>query len=322
MIPNTPNFTEIAGFMAKRHDIYLQRAAGNPGPWIDDPVLLPDRSYNIFRELDKETLWIDENIRKPYAHHEHLWFMLCIARYINRPSTLEALIETAERHNVACWPSHPDFDLGEKYIATKPAGFDSSTLTWALHQIAKEGKVYADDHVVCAESHSKSPWYRRSIHMYVAEIVLGRLWEDRHEWTSYFELADWENLTLQTTWERFQQPRYIGWEPFMAYEVVVDLSHTRYLEGVPDIYTWANAGPDATRGLNWLYGREVNAKPPATQLTAEMCQLMTELNQYDEPEFNRVFGEYHPFTLRFKMSDVERSLCTYFKWRQGFNQPK
>lgn len=317
----TPRLAEIASFMALRHSIYLKRAAGVPGPWTDDPIMLSGRFCNIFRELDTVTIWIEENIRKPYADHEYLWFMLCIARYINWPPTLEALIEAAEKHNVPCWPSHPDFDLGEAYIATEPAGFTGSSMTWALHQCAKrQGKVYTGAYMIRAESDPSKPWYSWSKHKYIAEIVLGRLWEDRHEWTAMLEDQVDGGMTLEDCWTLFQNPRYVGWGPFMAYEVVTDLRHTRYLEQAPDIYTWANAGPGAIRGLNRLYGRDLNAKPKASQTNAEMLELMNDLNGYDEPVFNQVFGEPGQVPPRFEMRDIEHSLCEtdkYFRVKLG-----
>lgn len=297
----TPRLPEIAAFMAERHSIYLSRAAGKPGPWTQDPVLLEGRFCNIFRELDTVTIWIDENIRKPYADHEYLWFMLCIARYINWPPTLIYLI------NEGFWPDYEDFE--------------PSLLTKGLEKLAEGGeKVYTGAYMIRAESDPNAPWYSWSKHKYIAEIVLGRLWEDRHEWTAMLEDQVDGGMTLEDCWALFQNKRYIGWGPFMAYEVVTDLRHTRYLEQAPDIYTWANAGPGAIRGLNRLYGRDLSVKPKAEQTNDEMWVLMNELNKYDEPEFNRVFGEPNQVPPRFEMRDIEHSLCEtdkYFRVKLG-----
>jgi len=127
---------------------------------------------------------------------------------------------------------------------------------------------------------------------------------------------------LETVWEKFQQHRYIGWGPFMAYEVVTDLRHTRYLRNAPDIYTWANAGPGAIRGLNRLYGRELGAKPRPEQTNAEMFKLMKELNDLDEPGFNATFGEPCDVNPRFEMRDIEHSLCEFAKWERGYTRSR
>lgn len=302
----TPRINDIAAFMKARHDIYLDRKAGKPGPWTADPVLRDGRFCNIFRELDTVTIWIDQNIRQPYADHPHLWFMLAIARYINWPDTLEALIQ----HYPNAWPSSPDFEPRH--------------MTAALEHLASYGnKVYTGAYMIRAESDPSKEWYSWTKHRYIAEIVLGRLWEDREEWQRMLETTPGVLRAfnrLETVWEKFQQPRYIGWGPFMAYEVVTDLRHTRYLRNAPDIYTWANAGPGAIRGLNRLYGRDLAAKPRPEQTNAEMIELMRELNTLDARGFNETFG---PPQLgsphvgpRFEARDIEHTLCEFDKYER------
>jgi len=302
----TPRINDIAAFMKARHDIYLDRKAGKPGPWTADPVLRDGRFCNIFRELDTVTIWVEENIRKPFADHPHLWFMLAAARYINWPDTLEALIQ----HYPNAWPSSPDFEPRH--------------MTAALEHLASYGnKVYTGAYMIRAESDPSKEWYSWTKHRYIAEIVLGRLWEDREEWQRMLETTPGVLRAfnrLETVWEKFQQPRYIGWGPFMAYEVVTDLRHTRYLRNAPDIYTWANAGPGAIRGLNRLYGRDLAAKPRPEQTNAEMIELMQELNALDARGFNETFG---PPQLgsphvgpRFEARDIEHTLCEFDKYER------
>ena len=297
----TPRLNDIAAFMKARHDIYLDRKAGKPGPWTADPVLRDGRFCNIFRELDTVTIWIDQNIRQPFAGHEHLWFMLAIARYINWPDTLRHLMDDAEP---GTWPSEE--------------GFDPSKITKALEEYAVAGnKVYTGAYMIRAESDPSKEWYSWSKHRYIAEIVLGRLWEDRAAFTEVLEGK--RQATLEQVWNVFQQHRYIGWGPFMAYEVVTDLRHTRYLKDALDIYTWANAGPGAIRGLNRLYGRNLEAKPHPRQTNEEMHTLMQDLNRYDEPGFNATFGEPNGYTPRFEMRDIEHTLCEHDKYQRVAN---
>jgi len=303
----TPRINDIAAFMKARHDIYLDRKAGKPGPWTADPVLRDGRFCNIFRELDTVTIWIDQNIRQPYADHPHLWFMLAIARYINWPDTLRYLMDEAEP---GTWPDEE--------------GFEPAKLTKALEDYAAAGnKVYTGAYMIRAESDPSKEWYSWTKHRYIAEIVLGRLWEDREEWQRMLETTPGVLRAfnrLETVWEKFQQRRYIGWGPFMAYEVVTDLRHTRYLRNAPDIWTWANAGPGAIRGLNRLYGRDLAAKPRPEQTNAEMIELMQELNALDARGFNETFG---PPQLgsphvgpRFEARDIEHTLCEFDKYER------
>lgn len=309
-----PRINELSTFMKKRQNIYLKRKDGAEPPWTDDPILQTGRFCNVFREQDTVTIWIDQNIRKPYASHPHLWFMLCIARIINWPPTLAHLIRLAEVGNIPAWPSHPLFDCGENYIKDpiKNCGFTGSSLTWALHQIAKEGKkVYTGAYMIRAESNPNVEWYNWSKHKYIAEIVLGRLWEDRQDWEEFLK----NKPRLEEVWKKFQQPRYIGWGPFMAYEVVTDLRHTRYLYVAPDITTWANAGPGAIRGLNRMHSRELSEKPKPDDTNLEMYRIMTHMNGSQDlwpKHWNRL-----------EMRDIEHCLCEFDKYeRVGLGEGK
>jgi len=80
----------------------------DPFPWTRDPILQNFRFCCVRREDDRVTRWIKANIRDRFAGHEHLWFMLCAARIMNWPSTLEWLMdEDGPYHNA--WPSHENF---------------------------------------------------------------------------------------------------------------------------------------------------------------------------------------------------------------------
>ena len=91
-------------WMRERYAIWERRGRGQPKPWTSDPILQRFRFCNVFRELDTVTIWINENIRKPFADHEDLWFMLAIARTINLPATLKELIESPD-----AWPAAKNF---------------------------------------------------------------------------------------------------------------------------------------------------------------------------------------------------------------------
>lgn len=291
----TPRINDIAEYMRKRHQVYLDRKAGKPGPWSDDPILAGGRFCNVFRELDTVTIWVRKNIREAYPDQKHLWFMLAIARYINWPPTLEYLIR------------------GPHHAFPNMQDFEPANITKALEALAETGeKVYTGAYMIRAESDPNKEWYSWSKHRYIAEVVLGRLWEKRHRFN---DLLVKPGVTLERVWAMFQSPEFVGWGPFMAYEVVTDLRHTRYLKDAPDIYTWANAGPGAIRGLNRLYGRDLKAHPPASQTNNEMLMLMDELNGL-VPKVLSLSAVFGTSGQTFEMRDVEHTLCEFDKYER------
>ncbi|QIG74929.1 hypothetical protein EVC26_008 [Rhizobium phage RHph_I72] len=275
---------------------------GTHAAFSDDPILQQYRFCNVFRELDRVTAWIRFNIRRKWADHPNLWIMLAIARTINWPDTLQFLIDSQY-----AWPDNQDW---------KP-----EYLTRALEYYAKQGnKVYTGAYMIRAESDPKKEWYSWSKHRYIAEIVIGRLWEDRTEFQEYLERPpEVDSLTgvtptLHGAWSMFQQPRYIGWGPFMAYQVVVDMRWTRYLENAPDINRWAALGPGSRRGLNRLAGRPVDYPLKQEDGLEEMRALWAEQDR-----------RRAPWVPPIDLSDIQNALCEtdkYLRVKNGEGKPR
>lgn len=279
------NVKQFAAFMVARQQVLLRRKAGLPAPWTDDPVLRDNRFCNVFREDDRVTIWIREHIREPFADHPNLWFMLAIARIINWPPTLDYLIKVP-----GAWPVDDD-------------NFDPQSIEDVLTGLAADKqKVYTGAYMIRSEPGSK--------HRYIAHTVLGRLWGDREKLRPEIEAQD----TLQGAWSLLQPDRYVGWGPFMVYEWVTDLRHTRYLRSAQDIYSWANAGPGAIRGLNRLHKRMLGAATPAAQCCIEMQTLLSRANYCWGGEFSKTFLTYLDDRPRFEMRDIEHSLCEFDKY--------
>lgn len=276
-------------------------ALSERGPFTEDPILAQYRFCNVFRELDRVTEWIRRNIREPFADHPDLWLMLAIARYINWPETLQTIIASG---NLA-WPQHDHRDT-----------FRPEVLGEVLDGISKSGKkVYTGAYMIRAESNPKAEWYSWTKQQYVARIVIGRLWEDREMWRAVLEDQPEGGLEMAAVWEMFQAPRYIGWGPFMAYQVVVDMRWCNALLGsAPDINTWAALGPGSRRGLNRLAGRPVDFSLSQAQGLEEMRSI------WEEQDARRA-----PWVPRIDLSDIQNALCEtdkYLRVKQGEGRPR
>lgn len=257
-------------------------------PLTQDIILSEARFCNVFRELDRVTVWIDQNIRKPFAGHQDLWLMLAIARYINWPDTLQWLIK---QEKFDSWPTNSDFSPGE--------------LGHALDYLKATGaKVYTGAYMIRAESNENAAWYSWTKQQYVARIVIGRLWEDREAWRAMFHDQPDGGLTMEAVWSWFQAPRYIGWGPFMSYQAVIDMRWCPSLLGsAPDINTWAALGPGSRRGLNRLAGRDLE-HPLSQQAGLEEMRRI-----YEEQDAHRA-----PWVPRIDLSDIQNCLCETDKW--------
>ncbi|MEE8206883.1 MAG: nucleotide kinase domain-containing protein [Nitrospinaceae bacterium] len=206
--------------LCKDHD-------GQP-PYSDDPIIRDYRFCNVRREDDRGTIWIRENIRERYDEHPHLWLMLCIARQINWPETLDELISKL------AWPMVEAF-----YPAHMTAVMNDRK--------ARGEKVYTGAYMISAP-----PTKGADKQAYIAETVCGALWDRR---AAIERALSGSTTTLQEI--HGMLTRSNGWGPFMAYQAVVDMRFTPLLECAPDVQAWAAAGPGTIRGLNRLHGRPV-----------------------------------------------------------------
>ncbi|MBL8550604.1 MAG: hypothetical protein JNJ73_11525 [Hyphomonadaceae bacterium] len=275
----TLNAAPFWDWITERHNIYLKKARGEPRPWTDDPVLREFSFCNVFRELDKVTVWVRENWREPFAENENLWIAMCLARQINWPDTLAEIGFPEKTY---------DADAIQKALEKRQARIGPD---------GKPEKVYTGAYMISAPAGEYKGMRKPE---YTAQIVVGEVWRQREQFYDLFVRRN-EQPTMQAMHAWLKQFR--GWGDFMAYEVITDLRHTRYLKNAPDINTWAVAGPGAIRGLNRLHGRDYKRMMSQEQACAEMRELL-DMSKDNLPDF------IPPLELR----EIEHSLCETDKW--------
>lgn len=247
-----PSWADPAGVLEVRNS--LPPLSGDH-PLTDDQILREYKFCAAHRELDRVTRWIADHIRQPWAEHESLWLMLAVARLLNWPPTLMELIESE-----GAWPGHG-------------RAFDPRLMTAALEGLRSRGcKVETGAFMVSAGGIRDSrPWAGWSKQRYLAEAVIGGLWADRSEWARRFE----EFHAMESAWRTLvADPGYEGWGPFMAFQLVLEWRHTRYLRDAEDVMSWAALGPGSRRGLNRLHGRPVRFHLSQEQGVEEMRELL------------------------------------------------
>jgi len=229
------------GWIKERHQIYLNRAAGNPPPWTADPILANYKFTNPFRENDRVTVWMRENWTnlKDRRPAEQILFNTCLFRMVGTT-------EFAEEHGwVTDWNPEETKRLIEQRIARKQRTFTGAYI------ITNQGLKLPKSEVV-------------------VDKFLTPIWEDRTKITKSIQ----ENRSLELTHKMLGQYKGWGGGGFMAYEVVTDLSYTPVLHWPYDKFTWANAGPGAIRGLNRIHQRDLKKSLNSKQANDEMVDLL------------------------------------------------
>ncbi len=73
-----PEVQKFIGFIEERQSIYLKKEAGEPKPWTDNEFLQKFHFTNVFRDQDKATAWMIENIAKADAPYIDRLFNLAM----------------------------------------------------------------------------------------------------------------------------------------------------------------------------------------------------------------------------------------------------
>lgn len=282
----------------ERHMIYIKsKVYMHPKPWTEDQILQDYRFCNVFRELDTVTKEF-KAMFAPYALHDNLWFLYCLARQINWPETVQELVPLAV--DAINGPlSLPEYWNPEQVYrlmrARQAAGKKLYTGAYMLRgDIQREGQD------------NNKP-------RYTVYSVLDPVWkanDNSLDGINDPDLPKWMSIQDCTAW----LSEFSGWGGFLAYEVATDLRHTRYLKNAPDIMTWANAGPGAKRGLNRIFGRNLNKALSQEQALDEMRWLLGESKDW--------LKDYMP---SLEMRDIEHSLCEadkYLRVKHGEGRPR
>jgi len=267
-------------FMKERHTIYLKRQANKPWPWTQDEILQTYKFCNIFRELDTVTRWINDNWRVPFKDHPNLWFAMAVARQINWPDTLA--------------------EIGF------PLKWDSRRVKKIMYARQKrKQKVYTGAYMLTGGATNGKGLDKN---IYTVDKILSPLFKNK-------KLIPQKGDTLQEAWKRFLP--CMGFGPFIAFEVITDLRHTRYLKDATDIHTWANAGPGAYRGLNRIFDHKLDQKRPSEALSEMQFLLRKSKIKANWPNDNQ-----YP---KLEMRDIEHTLCEFDKYervRLGEGRPR
>lgn len=306
-------FRPLYDFMRKRHEIYLARQLRptQPDTWTKDEILRTYKFTNVYRELDRVTIWVRKHIREPFAKHQNLWFMLCIARQINLPSTIAHLQDASG----FAWP-HTDV-------------WDWKRAMQVLRGLARQGEqVYTGAYILNANGKNHPKLTPKEVAEFdkplmTCKLVLGDVWDERGKIHTYLHLGAADDTargkrrppSMQGTVQLLCN--YHGWGGFLAYEVACDLRHTHYLKDAPDVSTWAHAGPGAKRGIARLHGWDIDRRCYGMRSDVSLGHMRDLLDK---------IGDKWPDEWpRLEMREIEHSLCEFDKYervRLGQGRPR
>lgn len=298
---------EFFRYARERHAIYLARRRGDPAPWTVDPILQQYKFTNVFRELDRTTVWFRENVRDRMRTDPNVLLATVVFRWFNRIEAGEAIFLQRSLSGATAWDEFLATGSGEPLRAALLAYCDKgpySTGAYIIH--TPEGYSKLDGIIWCLVEFYKRDW---------------------QEFTEALCLEDW---TMEAACQYLEGSRFMG--DFMAYEVACDLRWTRLLERAPDIMTWASPGRGARRGARRVLGhidgedRVTYYKPSTGKMrvkslpAGESILLMRDLLARSQKKSN-----WPADWPAWEMREVEHTLCEFDKYervRRGEGRPR
>ena len=244
-------------WMAEREKIKLAKESGITKPWTMDPILQHFKFCNVRREDDRVTRWFAANWRNEF--------------YWDSPNFIPAMI----LGRTINWP----MTLGHLGF---PHKWDYDVMLSKLDEIQGKGeKVYTGAYMITAGP----PGVRKN------EWVLGNA-------DSYFtNIPVVDPKSIRRSWECLIEAKYPCVGPFIAGQVIADLKQTKHLKEATDWYTWAAIGPGSARGLNRLWGRDLNYSLSQNQGLFEMREVRQTLRRED-----------------LCLQDIQNCLCEFDKY--------
>lgn len=322
MIPRTKSVESglraFFDYAKARHLCYINKFVDPK--WITpDPILREYSFCNVFRELDKTTMWYAENVRKPLDKAKDgpkLVAATTLYRLFNRIETGEAFFR--DDNLLGGFSAFDDYCQTGRTTALKRA---------ALARLGKKGPFVTGSYIIAGPAGmSKLDGMLRVFDDFMKGKMpwTGKIGE--HDFRSAAALMRTRGASLQHAHEWFSQFDYFG--SFHSYEIVTDLRWTHLLSRAPDINTWANPGPGCKRGLNRVFGLDKKAPWDSKERILEHMDVVLEASEDYWPEFAHRMRDAAPklkTPMEWEMRDVEHTLCEFDKYertRAGEGRPR
>ena len=209
----------LFAFMKERHAVNVRRTLNQEPPWSNDPILRDYRFCNVYRNLDRVTMWIHSNWCEPHKGDPDLWFAMCVARLLNLPASMETV--------------------------GYPVPWDPVKFNRKLKRRRDAGnKCFNAAYIVSTNGISTDKLD------YITAEVLDPLWRNRKT------LRPREGDTLMS-WQ-LQLMMYNGMGNFISAQVVADIKYfDPHLLHAKDHASFAAPGPGSIRGLAVIEGHSV-----------------------------------------------------------------
>lgn len=278
------NANKLVGFykfMFDRHDIWFRRfILKQPAPWTMDPILKVWKFTNVWRQLDRGTVFLLDHLNdKSRMNYRHCLSDLWNIMHYRLFNNWEAQKELG---GFVAWE---DFNYDAWYTALRARHAGGKTVLCTAHNTCVYSGFPGADKIerVCLIA--------KRVHD-TAEDTLDKVLNAR---------------SLEQVFDVIRAVK--GYGPFLAYEVVSDILYT----GITPFHVndWANAGPGAINGLGRIFGtvKKKSYLPMMQWLRENQSTGFEAVKQIFGCDFQSIAWQGRELDLRC----IEHQLCEYSK---------
>jgi len=228
--PEAENVASEEGYLWwcwERMAIFYARENYHPAPWSDHWMFQQYRFCNLHRKNDRVSKWIIDNLLLPYEDCEDLFFIAAIARYVNLPTTLQALLDA-------------------KAIPMRVEDFDYELFSEVVDGITRAGgKAWTGSYMIFPSKKETGLPKGKAVGKHILAPLKTNVDNLRH--------AVHETKTVEAVVTELM--KNYGFSSFTSGQVASDLSYTKQLGSASDLRTFAPIGPGSSACLDALYGK-------------------------------------------------------------------
>lgn len=285
--------------MFQRQHIWHDRfVRGLPAPWTDDPIMRDNKFTNVYRELDRNSIWLIENVIKQPFDEESMIFAIMLFRFFNEPNTF-----SKENGGMPWYRNFMQADFERRIKNLRRSGVNPYTTAYAIWGGNINGGTRDD-------------WYCR--------IVIPALRQQVpliRQWMNVCPTAD----------EFFKKLLTVkGGAAFTAHEFYQDFTYIKRYTGQTwfpwDQNDFTNVGPGASVGLRLIFpnlkGRE--QKQGIYRLRDMAAEQLAKFGRFPYLHVDEEGETYVDFDdPNITLHQIEMWLCEYQKyWKMLIGQGK
>jgi len=264
----------------ERHSIYHRRfILKQKPPWTKDPLLRDFKFTNAYRELDRVSQWVKNNIINTEDTKFNKLFTLISFKLFNKIETFE---EIGLQHYDTFNPI--EFEKGLKRIVDR--GGNPFTDAYLVNSMAFQGmRKYT------AYSRHVIPFVHKEMKAFYRTILTAK---EPEEIIKHFSVIK-------------------GVSNFVAYELYCDLDYFDPPIMKFDQNDYVNTGPGAATGVAWIFPSRASSYKECEKVIYELKNKQKYYFQiFGFSDFPYLNNKYGKLSLR----EIEHSLCEFQKYKK------